>query len=114
MFIDSVTKVIQEDTELSTVNRTPLCEQVTEHEDPYSEIRYSQCIEESSSRGACRNTNFCLMRECDYSDKHNFYQTHMDQNVYDHIRLKVNYSKKVSDQNPDSRNREFVYLWSKQ
>lgn len=31
---DSLTKVIQEDTELSTVNRTSLCEQVKEHEDP--------------------------------------------------------------------------------
>lgn len=106
--------MIQEDTELSTVNRTSLCEQVTEYEDPYSEIRYSQGIEEISSRGACRNTNFCPMRECDYSDKHNLYQTHMDQNVYDHIRLKINYSQTVSDKNPDSRNEEFVSLWGKQ
>nr|XP_034339484.1 uncharacterized protein LOC109621014 isoform X2 [Crassostrea gigas] len=111
---DNVTKVTQEDTELSTVNRTSLCEHVTENEDPYSEIRYSQCIEESSSLGACGNTNFCPMRECDYSDKHKLYQTYMDQNVYDHIRLIINYSKTVSDKNPDSRNWDFVSRWSKQ
>lgn len=95
--IDSVTKVIQEDTELSTVNRSSLCDQVTQNEDPYSEIRYSQCIEESSSRGASRNTNFCTMQECNYSDKHNLYQMYIDQNAYDHIRLKINNSKTVSD-----------------
>lgn len=106
--------MIQEDTGLSTVNRTSLCEQVTQNEDPYSEIRYSRCIEESSSLGACRNTKFCPMRECDYSDKHNLYQTHVDQNVNDHIRLKINYSKTVSDKNPDSSNGKFVSLWSKQ
>eukprot|EP00105_Crassostrea_gigas_P042748 XP_019926896.1 PREDICTED: uncharacterized protein LOC109619972 [Crassostrea gigas] len=94
---DSVTKVIQEDTELSTVNRSSLCDQVTQNEDPYSEIRYSQCIEESSSRGASRNTNFCTMQECNYSDKHNLYQMYIDQNAYDHIRLKINNSKTVSD-----------------
>lgn len=106
--------MIQEDTELSTVNRTSLYEQVTENKDLYSEIRFSQGIEEISSRGACSNTNFCPMRECNYSDKHNLYQMYMDHNVYDHIRLKIIYSKTVSDKNPDSRNREFVSRRSKQ
>lgn len=53
------------------------------------------------------------MRKCDYSDKHNLYQTHNDQNVYDHIRLKIDYSKTVFDKNPDSRNGEIVSRWSK-
>lgn len=89
--------MIQEDTELSTVNRTSLCEQVKENEDQYSEIRYSQCIEEISSHGACGKTNSCPMRECNYSDKQNFYQTHMDQNIYDHVSLRIHYSKTVSN-----------------
>lgn len=51
--------MIQEDIELSTVNRTSLCEQAEENEDPYSEIRYSQCIEETISNEPCITTVLC-------------------------------------------------------
>lgn len=106
--------MIQEEIELSTVtaNRSSLCEEAEEN--PYSEIRCSQCIEEISSNERWTNTVLCPMRELDYtSDKHNFYRTHMDKNVYDHVNLKVNYAKAVSDKNPDLRNDEYVSLWRK-
>lgn len=51
--------MIQEDIELSTVNRTSLCEQAEENEDPYSEIRYSQCIEEITSNEPFKTTILC-------------------------------------------------------
>lgn len=75
-------------------NRLSLFEEVEEN--PYFEIGCSQCMEEISSNERWTKTILCPMREWAYiSDKHNFYQMHMNRHVYDHVNL--NYSKAVSD-----------------